>query len=77
MFVLKNNDASSSKQTADYFICIDGEENLIGSDIVVESFNYTESGKAAYITSDGTLFIFGKDKAEPVCENVSEILLFE
>ncbi len=76
VIVLKNNDASSSKQTADYFICNDGEENLIGSDIVVESFNYTEDGKAAYITSDGTLYIFGKDKAEPICEKASEILLF-
>ena len=73
---MKNNDASSVRQTADYFICIDGEENLIGSDIVVESFNYTEDGKAAYITSDGTLYIFGKGNAESVCENVSEILLF-
>ncbi|MBR4858491.1 MAG: hypothetical protein IKU08_04825 [Clostridia bacterium] len=76
VIVLKNNDASSPKQTADYFICVDGEEKLIGSDIVVESFSYTEDGKAAYITSDGKLYIFGKDKAEPVCENVSEILLF-
>ena len=76
VIVLKNNDASSPKQTADYFICNDGEEKLIGSDVVVESFNYTEDGKAAYIASDGTLYIFGKEKAEPICENVSEILLF-
>lgn len=77
IIVLKNNDVSSAEQTADYFICIDGEENLIGSDIIVESFNYTEEGKAAYITSDGTLCIFGKGKAEPVCEKASQILLFE
>ncbi len=76
VIVLKNNDISSSKQTADYYICDNGDENLIGNDIVVESFSYTSDGKAAYVTSDGKLYIFGNGKAESVCESVSEILLF-
>lgn len=75
VIVLKNNDINSPRQTADYYICIDGEEKLIGSGIVVESFVYSDDGRAAYITSDGELCIFGNEESAVIRDNASEILL--
>ncbi len=75
VIVLKNNDINSPEQTADYYICSDGEEILIGNEIVVESFSYSADGRAAFITSDGKLWIFGNGKSAEICENASEILL--
>lgn len=74
--VLKNHNPSSSKQTADYYFYNDGEEKLIGNGAVVESFNCCGSKKAAYISQDNKLYIFGGNKSSSVDENVSEILLF-
>lgn len=75
VIVLKEHDFSSSKQTADYYICLDGEEKLIGSDIIVESFQYNDDGKAAYITSDNKLWIYSGEKSVSVAENTAEVLL--
>lgn len=75
IIILKNHNSDISEQTADYYLCVDGEEKLIGNNIVVESFQYTESGKAAYITSDNNLWIYSGKESVCVGEDASEILL--
>lgn len=75
VIILKEHDFASSKQTADYYICTDGEEKLIGSDIIVESFQYTDDRKAAYITSDNMLWIYNGEKSVSVADGTSEIML--
>ncbi len=76
VIVLKNNDVNAARQTADYYICNDGEEISIGSAIVVDSFNYTEDGRAAFVTSEGNLCIYGKGESAVVDNDVKEIILF-
>lgn len=74
IIILKNHDFSASQQTADYYICLDGEEELIGSNIIVESFQYTDDGVAAYVTADNKLWIYSGGKSASVADGVSEIL---
>ncbi len=75
VIVLKNNDVNAPRQTADYFICADGEEESIGTEVFVDSFKYTSDGRAAFITSDGSLCIFGNGDTAVISENVSEIIM--
>ncbi len=75
IIVLKNNDINAPRQTADYYICADGEELSIGSEIIVDSFKYTKDGRAAFITSDGNLCIFGNGDTTVIGENADEIIL--
>lgn len=77
IYILKNHNSESSKQTADYYICLDGEETLVGSGVIVDSFCSCDNEKAAYITQDNKLCIFGGEKSSSVDDGVSEILLFE
>ena len=75
VIVLKNNDINSPRQTADYYICDDGEERSIADKVIVDSFRYTKDGRAAYITSDGSLCIFCNGNSAVFGENVNDILL--
>ena len=75
IIVLKNNDVNVSRQTADYYICYDGEELSIGNSVVVDSFSYTKDGRAAFITDDSSLYVFGNGESAVVDEAVNEILL--
>lgn len=76
VIILKNHNSSGSNQTADYYICREGEESLIGSEVIVDSFIYSDSGNAAYMTLNNELCIFGGKTVATVDDGVSEILLF-
>lgn len=80
VIILKGHDLSGTHPTADYYICTEDEEQLIGSDIIVSSFAYTENGKAAYICGEengNLLVVYSKGRSAVVAENVDEIILFE
>lgn len=76
IIILKNHSSDGSYQIADYYICRDGEESLIGSEIIVDSFVYSDSGNAAYRALNNELFVFGGKSSVSVDDSVSEILLF-
>lgn len=76
VIILKNHNSDTSTQTADYYIFRDGEEILIDSEILVDSFIYSDTGNAAYITPNNELCIFGGEKSSSINDGVSEILLF-
>ncbi|MBQ7121041.1 MAG: hypothetical protein IJO03_02120 [Clostridia bacterium] len=76
VIILKNHKSDISGQTADYYVVRDGEEKLINSDILVDSFKYADSGYAAYISQSGEINIFGGEKSVSVDDEVTEILLF-
>ncbi len=76
---LKECEFIDSQQFADYYIYSESQEKLIGSNIVVESFKYGNSGKAAYILKDegaNHLCIFNGGKSVVIAEGATEILLF-
>lgn len=80
VIVLKEYDVQASQPTADYYFCTDSGEKLIGSSVVVSSFNYNDNGQTAYIsdTEDGSrLWVYGGRKSSAIAEGVTEILLFE
>ncbi len=80
IIIIKEHDLQSSQPTADYYIYNGREEEIIGSDIVVSSFVFTEDNKAAYISGgdDGnSLYIYSEGDAVAIAENVTEILLFK
>lgn len=76
VIILKNYDSSSSKQTADYYFSKDGEELLIGSGIVVDSFDYCENGNAIYLSADNELCIYSGKSSSVIDGDVNEILFF-
>ena len=73
VIALKNHNTQG--ETADYYLCDNGEEKLIGSEVVVTSFIYNSDGVAVFITEDGKLCVYGGDEAVAVAEGVTEILL--
>lgn len=80
IIIIKNHNSLASSPTADYYIYSDGEEELVGEKIVVDSFMSTEKGKAAYISNaddGGSLYVYSKGKSACVSGGVSEILFFE
>ncbi len=80
IIILKNHNAQTSKATADYYFYNGSSEEMIGDAIEVDSFNYTENDKAAYISStekNGCLSIYYDGKSSEIAQGVSEILLFE
>lgn len=76
IIIIKGNNLSDSQPTADYYIYND-EEELIGNDIVVSSFDITEDGKAAYITGEKALEIYYQGKSTVIADNADEILMFK
>ncbi len=79
IIILKEHDLQGSNPTADYYIYND-EEELIGTNIIVSSFIFTDTQKAAYISGDddgNSLYIYSNGDSVPVAENVNEILLFK
>lgn len=80
IIILKQHADNNSHPTADYYIYSENEEALIAEDALVESFKFTENGKAAFITdsdNSGSLWIYRNGKTELVMRGVSEIILFE
>lgn len=80
IIIIKEHNLQVSQPTADYYISAENEEWLIGEDIIVSTFSFTESGKAAYVSSaesGKTLKIYCDGKSSAVADNVEEILLFE
>ncbi len=76
VIILKNYDTASLKQTADYYFSKDGDEVLIGSNVVVESFDCCESGTAVYISADNELCIYSGKSSSVIDYDVTEILFF-
>ncbi len=80
VIILKNHNERASKATADYYFYNGSSEEIIDSEIDVESFNYAENDKAAYISSvdkSCCLNIYYDGKSAVISQDVSEILLFE
>ena len=76
--ILKDNDVSKPQPVANYYIYSEKEEKLIGSDVVVSTFNYTDDGKAGFISdNDGknSFIVYSGGKSAVIDEGVSEILL--
>lgn len=76
VIILKNYDSTSSIQTADYYFSNEGEEILIGSGVIVDSFDYCENGNAVYVSADNELYIFSGKSSSAIDSGVNEILLF-
>ena len=79
IIILKEHNLSGSQPTADYYLYNGSEEELISNDIIVSSFDFTDSGKAAYISgsdSGNALWIYCNGRNACVAENATEILLF-
>ena len=80
IIVLKQHNDKNSLSTADYYFCTDSGEKLIGNSIVVSSFVCNEKGQTAYISEIDDklcLCVYANGKFTSVCEDVTEILLFE
>ena len=78
IIAIKGQNTSSAQPTADYYICTEDGEELIGNDIVVSSFKFSEDKKAAFIQGDNArLCVFKSGKTSSVADGVSEIILFE
>lgn len=78
--ILKDNDVSKPQPLANYYLYSDGEEKLIGSDVIVSTFNYTGNGKAGFISdNDGknSFIIYSNGKSAVIDEGVSEIILLK
>lgn len=75
IIILKNYKTEGSLQIADFYLYADGEEFIIGSNIIVDSFDYSGNGKACYITADNKLMIYSDNESSVIDENVNEILL--
>lgn len=78
IIAIKSSGGDSAQPAGDYYICTQDGEELIGSDIVVSSFNFSEDKRAAFITGEsGQLCVFKNGKSSSVTDGVSEIILFE
>lgn len=80
VIILKQHADNNSHPTADYYIYGENGETLIADDALVSSFNFTENGKAAFITdsdNSGSLWMYKGGKTELAMQGVSEIILFE
>lgn len=74
IIILKNYKTDGSLQTADFYLYDDGDEILIGSDIVIDRFDYFNSGKACYVTADNKLYFYSEKESTVIDDNVTEIL---
>ena len=63
---------------ADYYMVVDGKEELIAEDISVNSFNIVESGKSAFIINSNKkeLNVYYSGSSSVISDDVSEIVLF-
>lgn len=80
IIILKNHNSLATSPTADYYVYNDEKEELMGSDVIVESFVSTENEKAAFISGadDGnSLYIYSNGKSASIASGVTEILFFE
>ena len=77
IIVLKNYDESIIPE-ADYYMVVDGKEELIAEDISVNSFNIVESGKSAFIINSDKkeLNVYYSGSSSVISDDVSEIVLF-
>lgn len=75
IIILKNYKTDGSLQTADFYLYDNGEEILIGSDIVVERFDYFDRRKACYVTADNKLYFYSEKESSVIDDNVTDILL--
>ncbi len=80
IIIIKNHNLKVSQPTADYYVSAGSEERLIGENIIVSTFSFSEDGKAAYVSSEEgrkVLKIYFNGKNSTVTENVDEIIMFE
>lgn len=80
IIVLKNYKSDENFSTVDLYLCNNGVEKLIGSNVIESSYIFEKNGYAAFIcnTDSGrrVLCTSCKGKTVEISDNVSDILLF-
>lgn len=76
---LKNYNNDSETSLADYYIINDSEEELLSSNILVDSFTFDDNGKIAFIViseNQSKLVVYSNGKTSDIAEDITEIVLF-
>lgn len=79
IFVLKNYNGQQNEPVADYYEYSDGDEILVGQNVVMSKLRTRKDGATAFIENkDGTteLKIYSNGKTTAVCNDATDILLF-